>query len=344
MKEYKIEGGFNFYDELFKSMDEDMPSEENLCQITGTPLVDRFVKLECNHRFNYNALYKEIYRQKFEFRTYNTCYLLPNDSKKVRDSKLDYFIRCPYCRNIQFTILPYYEDSGLEQKYGINTLDRNFLHKDEYCNGNVQSNYDHSNYSFYKYGVQFKKGTCAHICSKSLIACSSQKSFQYVAKIPHSYSDLTYCTIHYKQQVKLLKEEKKLKAKEEKKLKAKEEKMNAVKEKALEKEKLLEEKTKLLEEKNTERLAKGLPLLKRLPVKRKIDIGIQSKSVHLTNENTVIQTATIGQYVPDDAPIESETNTTNSGCINILKTGPNKGNMCGCKIFESSLCKRHYKK
>ena len=47
-----------------------------------------------------------------------------NNLKKFLSSKLDYFIKCPYCRDIQFTILPYYEELGLEAKYGVNTLDK----------------------------------------------------------------------------------------------------------------------------------------------------------------------------------------------------------------------------
>ena len=30
------------------------------------------------------------------------------------------------------------------------------------------------------------------------------------------------------------------------------------------------------------------------------------------------------------------------GCIQILKTGPNKGNLCGCKIVSENMCKRHF--
>ncbi len=32
------------------------------------------------------------------------------------------------------------------------------------------------------------------------------------------------------------------------------------------------------------------------------------------------------------------------GCFQILKTGPNKGQPCGCKIFTDNFCKRHCKK
>ena len=31
-----------------------------------------------------------------------------------------------------------------------------------------------------------------------------------------------------------------------------------------------------------------------------------------------------------------------TGCVQILKTGINKGNPCGCKIISENMCKRHY--
>ena len=38
----------------------------------------------------------------------------------------------------------------------------------------------------------------------------------------------------------------------------------------------------------------------------------------------------------------SITNDLQLGCVQILKTGPNKGNPCGCKILSDNLCKRHF--
>jgi hypothetical protein len=33
----------------------------------------------------------------------------------------------------------------------------------------------------------------------------------------------------------------------------------------------------------------------------------------------------------------------NTGCIQILKTGINKGTKCGCKVYNGEYCKRHHK-
>ena len=120
---YTIEGNINFQEELYKLLDEDSEDEDTLCQITSLPLKDKSVTLECKHHFNYDALYNEIHKQKYEFKTYDTHTLTKKELRKYNDSKLDYFIKCPYCRSIQFTILPYYEELGLKKVYGINSLD-----------------------------------------------------------------------------------------------------------------------------------------------------------------------------------------------------------------------------
>lgn len=124
MEKYKIEGNINFQEELYKMLDEESDDEEQLCQITRLPLKDKYVTLECKHHFNYDSLYREICKQKYEFKTYEPKSLSKKDLQKFRDSKLDYFIKCPYCRNIQFTVLPYYKELSLKKIYGINSLDK----------------------------------------------------------------------------------------------------------------------------------------------------------------------------------------------------------------------------
>jgi hypothetical protein len=54
MLKYRIEGNINFQDELYKLLDIESDDEDKLCQITGMPLTDKHVILECNHHFNYD--------------------------------------------------------------------------------------------------------------------------------------------------------------------------------------------------------------------------------------------------------------------------------------------------
>ena len=48
---------------LFDTDDEENNDNDNICLITQNKLESDFVKLECNHKFNYSPLYYEIYNQ-----------------------------------------------------------------------------------------------------------------------------------------------------------------------------------------------------------------------------------------------------------------------------------------
>lgn len=259
---YNVEGNINFYNELYKSQDNN-ESFDNVpeCLITCLPLIENYVTLECNHTFNYQALYKEICKQKYVFRTYASHVLNSKDLQKIRDSKLDYFIRCPYCRNIQFTILPYYEEMNLPKKYGINSLDisirEDIIHPTTYN----YIGYGHDDYQFTYYGTVFKKGSCCNVTcndtdiTNDIVLCGQK----YVSKIPNT--ELTFCKYHYKNGLKKHLFELKIQKLQEKKtasIKLKEDKKNAaIKLKEDKQKQKDDEKQKLLEEKNALRIASG---------------------------------------------------------------------------------------
>ena len=239
MLNYQIENNMNFYDALFQSLDDDSDEDmDNECQITGLPLADNYVTMECQHKFNYSALYTEICRQKYVFKTYDVGSLSKMDRMRLRENNYDYYIRCPYCRHIQFTLLPYYEGLGCEKKYGINSLDPALPSK-LFALPVEKSIYDSPDFTFMLYGVVFKKG---HECSME--QCQSK----FVTCIPNTA--LSYCKYHYKKGLKMYKDEEKQKVANQKKQ---------------EKEKILSERQKLFDEKNAARAAKGLPPLKHLP-------------------------------------------------------------------------------
>lgn len=246
MSKYIIEGDLNFYDELYKSLDDKDDNEENnVCQITGLPLVEKSVTLECNHKFNYHALYKEICRQKFHFRTYVTAQLNKNNLKKFLSSNLDYFIICPYCRDLQFTILPYYEELGLEAKYGVNSLDKGYSYKPIATNSYSETS------CYMIYGVMFEKNGPS--CNKLYFSGECCKD-KFTALIPNTH--LSYCRTHYKDALREYKIEEKKKLMDKKNT-------------------LILEKKKLLEDTNAERVAKGLAPLKRL-IKKKVENVVQT--------------------------------------------------------------------
>jgi hypothetical protein len=311
MSKYIIEGNINFNQELYKLLDEDSDNEDELCQITGLKLEDKYVTLECKHKFNYKALYTEICKQKFEFKTYFPHLLTKRDEKKFNDSKLDYFIKCPYCRNIQFTVLPYYEELGLKEIYGINSLDKKLIITNENEITQHTPNLKVTTYTFKRYGVTFQFGDCCEKINVFGDTCNSH----YASTIPNTL--LSYCPHHYKEGLKKHKQKEKKNA-EEKKMIVKQEKENK-----------LNEKKKLLEEKNIERETKGLPPLKRLPTLKKVENVVEQ-------QNNFIQ-----PYVPEG----DNSNVNNIVCNAILKSGPNKGKICGSKkITENGLCNRHSSK
>lgn len=108
---------------LLKEMMGGEEGEENVCQISGLPLTEHAITLECNHAFNYSALFHEIYSQKYRHNSYQVSLLSHAAKKKFMHSGFNYFIQCPYCRDIQFTLLPYVESLELPKIYGINTLE-----------------------------------------------------------------------------------------------------------------------------------------------------------------------------------------------------------------------------
>jgi hypothetical protein len=124
MVKYNIEEGIDFYNELNKSLDINNNHEgTNICLITNQLLTDKYVTLECGHKFNYVPLYNDLKNHKRKFNYMEGC------SGKLRTNE----IRCPYCRSKQTNVLPYYEELGVEKINGVNFYDENI--KETYGGG-----------------------------------------------------------------------------------------------------------------------------------------------------------------------------------------------------------------
>ena len=287
MNKYKIEGGINFYDELYKSLDitesiEKIEEDDNLCLITKEKLSNKFIKLECGHKFNYMPIFLDIKNHKQKFN------IMEGTHSRLSDNE----IRCPYCRKKQKGLLPYYEDLGIEKTHGVNYINpyaKNIVSQKNYktCEyKQINPNYDASGNEAVetdKYNV----GNCKfHVC----LTIGSQINYG----TGENYGDeKNYCWHHKKEMIKKYKKEIKDKAKEcEKKAKA-------------------EEKQKAKEEKQKAK---------------------KEKQKHV-NENIVLGPSII---------TDSSGNIIHNVCIQILKSGPKKGQHCGCKIVSENMCKRHF--
>jgi hypothetical protein len=94
MTKYKIDGvdDFDFYSCL--NDDDDVNNnnaDHESCLITQQPLVDKFVKLNCGHKFNYIPLYNDLVNHKTKFNS------MESNLGVLRKDE----IRCPYCRQKQ---------------------------------------------------------------------------------------------------------------------------------------------------------------------------------------------------------------------------------------------------
>jgi hypothetical protein len=143
--------------ELFKSYlnnetNCEISSSNKCCLISGEPLTNNHITLDCGHKFNLNELYNEVVQQKAKV----NCY-----SNKIKVNE----IRCPYCRIITPKILPYFKYYNNKLIYGIN--------------GPIQ-------FSLQLYECEYKgkKGNC---CGKS--ACITNNGTLCNNHIKYTYSE-----------------------------------------------------------------------------------------------------------------------------------------------------------
>jgi hypothetical protein len=310
MNKYKIEGGIDFFNELYKSLDDetDQSNENNICLITNQPLTDKFIALKCGHKFNYIPLYNDLVNHKGKFN------YMEGTSGKLGINE----IRCPYCRSKEEGVLPYYEELGLKQVPGVNiisTQPTSTIYKHNTCEYLIPNlTFDPSSNNIIEVGT-----------SLDLYNCKFYKChYNYTSQLDESYGDKKYyCWQHKKVVVKQYKKEAIEKVKQQK-LEAKKQAKNAKEEaKLLEKEakkKAKEEQKNMILEEKMKKLNK-----KQKPLKNLIN-EIQSNT---EEENVIIH------------PNISVTDNTQF-CSQILKTGLKAGDACGLNMFKDNLCKRHY--
>lgn len=88
--------------------DEDNNSLNDKCLISNKPLETNYITLNCSHKFNYDNIYNEVYRQKYKINTL--------ESQRLKINQ----IKCPYCREITNNLLPYIERENIEKIKGVN--------------------------------------------------------------------------------------------------------------------------------------------------------------------------------------------------------------------------------
>jgi hypothetical protein len=114
---YSIEGGLDFYSMIYKTRDETDINIDNKCLITNDELTSNSIILECNHKFNYMPLFKDVYTR--IYMSHNSKY---SNNCKVKLSPLI----CPYCRHEQCQLLPFIPEECDMKIFGINTNDESY--------------------------------------------------------------------------------------------------------------------------------------------------------------------------------------------------------------------------
>ena len=318
MSKYTIEGNIDFFAELYKSLDieennQKTEEDNNLCLISNETLTDKYVTMECGHKFNYLPLYLDVKNHKQKFNG------MEGSSTRLYQDE----IRCPYCRKKQSGVLPYYEELGLEKLHGINYIDPNYSSVKTSSHYYKTCQYTAPNPNFDPSGNDPVETNHSNIGNCKFLKCfvlGSQINFYHGITEGLNYGDEKYyCWHHKKVVVRKYKKDLMNKVKAE----IKEAKVKAKNDAKLAK---LKEKEEAKEAKRKEK------------EKGKGEVKESKKKPKLLEENIVLGPSTIDV----DVDVIEKINTT--GCIEILKSGPNKGTHCGCKIVSNDdRCKRHSK-
>jgi len=283
MPTYIIEGcDVNFYEELYKSLDETPETDlAEVCLITNAPLKENHVTLACNHKFNYDAIYNDVFYHKKKYNSMERC------SLKITE------IRCPYCRTIHKHLLPYVE--GYPFIHGVNHFDETQDLKNQMSDACGTDGY--------------VIGKCAHTPSDYKVENGNGVIYCVFKRVKLLESNgKHYCYYHYRPKAREIYRAKLLKDKIEKKAAA------------------LKEKQKIKDEKVKSKLEEKL---------KKQAEKVKAKAYKLANENVIISSSYQNPFTSDQ-PLDT------SKCVQLLKTGKNKGKQCGCKIFKDGFCGRHY--
>jgi hypothetical protein len=241
-------------------------------------------------------------------------------------------IRCPYCRKRQPGLLPYYEELNLPKTCGVNYIEHNYdpdtdfvpssnqYKKCEHLSPNIYFNACSQNVSEV-YNDNLVLEDCKYIKCKFM-----GTQINYGNTGGNYGDDKFYCWTHKKLVVNAYKKAQLDKIKEEKKqLKLKEkEELKKAKNEAKQKEKEEKQKAKVELKK------------KKLNVDENIIIGVSSVATEsVATESVATESVAVS--------VTEESNQILL-CQEILKSGKNIGTICGNKIFENNVCKRHTKK
>jgi vacuolar-type H+-ATPase subunit I/STV1 len=162
---------------------------------------------------------------------------------------------------------------------------------------------------------------------------SQISAYQGLSEMPNYDDDKYYCWKHKKDMIRKYKKEISDKLKEQSKNEKIKKKLEENKLKALEKQKLKLEKKLLKLQTKANKINKTNKAITKN--KNECNIPINNE---INLENIVLGPLTL---LDISGNITQPVNK--SGCNEVLKCGPKKGECCGCKIYQNELCRRHYR-
>ena len=195
MPKYMVDGKeFDFHSELYESLDDtnnnnnnnnNNETDINRCLITDEILIENYITLSCNHKFNYLAIFNDIVNHKKKFNHLESNIVKTNE------------IRCPYCRTRHQELLPYYDMPGVTQIHGVNFID-------ETKKSHSNANYSSSNYE--------------KCCYKTVVDETEIKCYLSCYHSQPLEDGKFYCYRHKRLMIKQFAKEKLAKQKEESKI------------------------------------------------------------------------------------------------------------------------------
>ena len=107
---YILDGEIVNFKELLNNSLNITTQENELCLISKNPLEKYHITLPCKHKFNHIDIFNEVKQQKLS-KNYN-------DFTNLKKHQ----IKCPYCRKVHNTLLPYYDSNvpGITKHFGVN--------------------------------------------------------------------------------------------------------------------------------------------------------------------------------------------------------------------------------
>jgi len=359
--QYKVNGidNFDFFNELNKEEneentvvnDEDYEKKQNFrCLISNEPLVEPIITMPCGHKFNYIPLVRDaVSFVLLSVRLSGSSYsYLKTDSMK-------YSLRCPYCRVVVKRLLPYYKIEDfvyLHQVHinpefqcldydvatsGVPEFDKyyrcEFIYENPYYNKNMPDSFTNcpslrcgSSYCHEKTYVKLytnKEKTEQKICRKNVLK--------------------KYCSYHMKNMKNSLKNDSS--AISAISVKSKENESN--KSDFINVSSLIKSENVIVDKDNKE----GTVF--------KEGVVLEEDKKYSPSELKKIQTAYISikkkdsEKTPEDWEKQGEyakilngvslVSLMNYDCIEVMKKGKRKGEMCSRPVYLDFMCKRHYR-